>query len=148
MRRRYPLTVLLVVSVLFFVNGERNTFAFAGNLVTQATQFMALYAAAAWAQDRRRMKLAMVIVFAGMFGWLGYGFVQALADDSVKGPGGGLLSPYLSFVVLNVALNVLYFFGAYFWGRTAWGVARQRHELEQQAARAGHPAAGRTPGAR
>ncbi len=133
LRRRFPLTVLLVVSVLFFVNGETNTFAFAGNLVTQATQFMALYAAAAWAQDRRRMKLAMVIVFAGMFGWLGYGFVRALADDSVKGPGGGLLSPYLSFLVLNVALNVLYFFGAYFWGRTAWGVARQRHELEQQA---------------
>src|SRR4029079_892068 len=28
---------------------------------------------------------------------------------------------------------VLYFFGAYFWGRTAWGTARQRAELEQQA---------------
>jgi signal transduction histidine kinase len=133
LRRRYPLTVLLVVSVLFFINGERNTFAFAGNLVTQATQFMAIYAAVAWAQDRRRMKLTMVVVFAGMFGWLAYGFVKALADDTVKGPGDGLLSPYLSYLVLNLALNVLYFFGAYFWGRTAWGVARQRHELEQQA---------------
>jgi signal transduction histidine kinase len=134
LRRRYPLTVLLVVSVLFFTNGERNTFAFAGNLVTQATQFMAIYAAVAWARDRRRMKLAMVIVFAGMFGWLAYGFIKALADNSIKGPGGGMLSPYISFLLLNLALNVLYFFGAYFWGRTAWGVARQRHELERQAA--------------
>ncbi|WBQ02773.1 sensor histidine kinase [Kribbella sp. CA-293567] len=133
LRRRFPLTVLVVVSVLFFVNGERNTFSFAGNLVTQATQFMAIYAAVAWARDRRRMKLVMVLVFAGMFGWLAHGFVEALADDAIKGPGGGVLSPYVSFVLLNFALNVLYFFGAYFWGRTAWRTARQRHELEQQA---------------
>ncbi|MEV8372463.1 sensor histidine kinase [Kribbella sp. NPDC056861] len=134
LRRRYPLTVLLLVSVLFFVNGERNVFAFAGNLVTQATQFMAIYAAVAWGRDRRRMKLTMVFVFVGMFGWLAYGFVKALADDSIKGPGGGVLSPYVSFVLLNFALNVLYFFGAYFWGRTAWRTARQRYELEHQAA--------------
>ncbi|HET6298088.1 MAG TPA: sensor histidine kinase [Kribbella sp.] len=134
LRRRFPLTVLLVVSVLFFTNGERNTFAFAGNLVTQATQFMAIYAAVAWARDRRRMKLAMVVVFAGMFGWLAYGFIKALVDDSIKGPGDGLLSPYLSYLLLNLALNVVYFFGAYFWGRTAWRTARQRYELEQQAA--------------
>ncbi|MEV6412365.1 sensor histidine kinase [Kribbella sp. NPDC051718] len=133
LRRRYPLSVLVVVSVLFFVNGEWNTFAFAGNLVTQATQFMAIYAAVAWARDRRRMKVTMIVVFAGMFGWLAWGFVRALNDDSIKGPGGGVLSPYVSFVLMNFALNVLYFFGAYFWGRTAWGVARQRHELEQQA---------------
>jgi signal transduction histidine kinase len=133
LRRRYPLSVLVVVSLLFFVNGEWNTFAFAGNLVTQATQFMAIYAAVAWGRDRRRMKLTMIVVFVGMFGWLAWGFVKAVDDDSIKGPGGGMLSPYVSFVLLNFALNVLYFFGAYFWGRTAWGVARQRHELEQQA---------------
>ncbi|GAA1582826.1 hypothetical protein GCM10009789_40710 [Kribbella sancticallisti] len=132
-RRRYPLAVLLVVSVLFFTAGERVPFAFAGNLVTQISQFMALYAAAAWARDRRRMKLTMVVIFIGMFCWLFYGFVKALQTDAIKGANEGMLSPYVSFVLLNTALNVLYFFGAYFWGRTAWGVARQRHELEQQA---------------
>lgn len=132
-RRRYPLTVLLVVSVLFFTSGERVPFAFAGNLVTQISQFMALYSAAAWAKDRRRMKLTMVVVFVGMFVWLFHGFVEALQTDAIKGADQGMLSPYVSFVLLNFALNVLYFFGAYFWGRTAWGVARQRHELEQQA---------------
>ena len=40
----------------------------------------------------------------------------------------------MSFVLSRSRINVLYFFGAYFWGRTSWGVARQRHELEQQAA--------------
>jgi signal transduction histidine kinase len=132
-RRRFPLSVLLAVSVLFVVTGERVVWAFAGNLVTQSTQFMALYAASAWSKDRRRMKLTVIVVFAGMFAWLGYGFVQALNHDMIKGANRGLLSPYVSYVLLTIALNVLYFFGAYFWGRTAWGTARQRHELEQQA---------------
>lgn len=132
-RRRYPLTVVLVVSILFFTAGERVPFAFAGNLVTQISQFMAMYTAVAWAQDRRRMKFAIVVVFLEMFCWLFYGFVKALQTDAIKGAGAGMLSPYVSFVLLNIAVNVLYFFGAYFWGRTAWGIARQRHELEQQA---------------
>jgi len=133
-RRRYPLIVVLVVSVLFFTAGERVPFAFAGNVVTQIAQFMAMYSAVAWAQDRRRMKIAIVIVFLEMFCWMFYGFVKALQTDAIKGADQGLLSPYVSFVVLNTAINILYFFGAYFWGRTAWGVARQRHELEHQAA--------------
>ncbi len=133
-RRRYPLSMLLIVSVLFFTAGERVPFAFAGNLVTQATQFMAIYAAAAWSQDRRRMKIAITVVFLEMFAWLFYGFVKVLREDSFKGPGEGMLSPYMSYLLLTVALNVLYFFGAYFWGRTAWRGARQRYELEHQAA--------------
>ncbi|WP_433167717.1 sensor histidine kinase [Kribbella sp. CA-247076] len=133
-RRRWPVPVLLLVSVLFVVNGERATFAFAQNLVTQATQFMAIYAAVAWARDRRLMKAAVGVVFVGMFGWLVINFVRALRNDDIEGPNDGVLSPYLSGVVLTLALNVLYFFGAYFWGRTAWGTARQRYELEQQAA--------------
>ncbi|TWD83227.1 signal transduction histidine kinase [Kribbella amoyensis] len=133
-RRRYPLMALVAVAALFVVSGERTPFAFAGNLVTQATQFMAIYAAVAWARNRRRMKVTVVLIFAGMFCWLFYGFVKALREDAIQGANEGMLPPYVSFVLLNFALNVVYFFGAYFWGRTAWGIARQRHELEEQAA--------------
>ncbi|WP_432949075.1 sensor histidine kinase [Kribbella sp. CA-253562] len=133
-RRRWPIAVLLVVSVLFVVTGERATFAFSSNIVTQATQFMAIYAAVAWARDRRLMKATVAVVFVAMFGWLTIGFVRALRNDEFKGVNETLLGPYVSGVVITLAINVLYFFGAYFWGRTAWGVARQRQELEQQAA--------------
>ncbi|MER7245328.1 sensor histidine kinase [Kribbella sp. NPDC000426] len=132
-RRRWPIPVVLVVAVLFVVNGERALFAFGGNLVTQATMFMAIYAAVAWSRDRRLMKAAVALVFVAMFGWLTLNFVKALQNNSIEGPNHALFSPYVSNVVLAVALNVLYFFGAYFWGRTAWGTARQRAELEQQA---------------
>ncbi|MFC6156319.1 sensor histidine kinase [Kribbella jiaozuonensis] len=132
-RRRWPIPVLLVVAALFVLNGERAIFAFAGNLVTQSTMFMAIYAAVAWARDRRLMKASVAVVFVVMFGWLAINFVRALRANSIEGPNHALFSPYVSNVVLAVALNVLYFFGAYFWGRTAWGTARQRAELEQQA---------------
>jgi signal transduction histidine kinase len=132
-RRRWPIPVLLAVAVLFIVNGERAAFAFAGNLVTQATMFMAIYAAVAWARDRRLMKAAITLVFVGMFGWLVLNFVQALRNNEIDGPNHALFSPYVSNVIITLALNVLYFFGAYFWGRTAWATARQRFELERQA---------------
>ncbi|NUR94534.1 MAG: sensor histidine kinase [Kribbellaceae bacterium] len=132
-RRRRPIPVLLAVAVLFVVNGERALFSFQGNLVTQSTMFMAIYAAVAWAKDRRLMKAAVGLVFIGMFGWLTINFVKALQANAIEGPNHGLFSPYVSNVIITVALNVLYFFGAYFWGRTAWATARQRHELEQQA---------------
>ncbi|TCC65872.1 sensor histidine kinase [Kribbella pittospori] len=132
-RRRFPIPVLLAVAALFVVTGERATFAFASNLTTQASLFMAIYAAVAWSRDRRLMKAAVAVVFIGMFGWLAINFVRALRNNEIEGPNHALLSPYVSSVILTVALNILYFFGAYFWGRTAWGTARQRHELEQQA---------------
>jgi signal transduction histidine kinase len=134
LRRRYPLVVLVVVALFFFAAGERVPVAFGANIVTQATMFMAIYAATAWATDRRRLKVTVILVVVGMFGWLFYGFVRALRNDMIQGLGQGLLSPYVSYVVLNFAINVLYFFGAYVWGRTAWRTARQHDELERQAA--------------
>jgi signal transduction histidine kinase len=133
LRRRYPIPVMLAVAVLFIVSGERAMFAFGGNLVTQASMFMAIYAATAWSRDRRLMKASVVLVYLAMFGWLALNFIEALRANSIEGPNKALLSPYVSNVILSLALNGLYFFGAYFWGRTAWGIARQRQELERQA---------------
>jgi hypothetical protein len=134
LRRRYPLVVLVAIALLFFTAGERVPVAFFANVVTQAALFMAIYAATAWAPDRRRLKVTMIVVVVGMFSWLFYGFVKALQNDAIKGLGQGLLSPYVSYVILNIGINVAYFFGAYFWGRTAWRTARQHDELERQAA--------------
>jgi len=124
---------MLAVAVLFIVAGERAMFAFGGNLVTQSSMFMAIYAATAWSRDRRLMKASVAVVFIAMFSWLAITFIEALRANSIEGPNKALLSPYVSNVILSLALNGLYFFGAYFWGRTAWGIARQRHELEAQA---------------
>ncbi|GAB3927891.1 sensor histidine kinase [Kribbella albertanoniae] len=132
-RRVAPVPVMLLVSVLFVLTGVRAGFAYAGNLVTQVSLFMAIYSAVAWSRERRLVKAASALVFTGMFTWLGINFLEALRMNQITGPNKGLASPYVSAVTLAVALNALYFFGAYHWGRTAWGVARQRAELEGQA---------------
>jgi hypothetical protein len=77
--------------------------------------------------------VATVVVVVGMFSWLVYGFVKALQLDVIEGSEDALLSPYVSYVLLQVAINVAYFFGALFWGRTTWRNARQRDMLERQA---------------
>ncbi len=132
-RRVAPIPMMLLVAVLFVLTGVRAPFAHSGNLVTQAAMFMAIYAAVAWARERRLLKVATALVFIGMFGWLTNNFLDALQTNQITGPNKGVASPYISAVILVVALNILYFFGAYHWGRTAWGVARQRAELERQA---------------
>ncbi|MFB6724761.1 sensor histidine kinase [Kribbella sp. NPDC056345] len=132
-RRRWPIPVLLAVAVLFVVVGQRATWAYVSNLVTQASMFMAIYAAAAWARDRRLMKAACALVFIAMFGWLALNFFKAIRNNEIQGPNDALLGPYVSSILLALALNALYFFGAYHWGWTAWRIARQRAELERQA---------------
>jgi signal transduction histidine kinase len=133
LRRRFPIPVMLVVAALFVVTGERAQFAFSANLVTQISLFMSIYAAVAWGRDRRLVKAACGLVFVVMFGWLTINFVKALQANAIDGPNHALFSPYVSNVIITVALNALYFFGAYFWGRTAWATARQQQELAQQA---------------
>jgi signal transduction histidine kinase len=132
LRRRYPLTVMCMVALLFFLVAERVPDAVLGNVVIQAPLFMGIHAATAWASDRRRLRVTIGVVMVGMFGWLFYGFVRALQLDTIKGAGQGLLSPYVSFVVLNIGVNIVYFVGAYVWGRSDWRTARQRDELERQ----------------
>lgn len=132
-RRRCPITVMVVTAVLFFIAGERSEVVAGGNLVVQASLFIAIYTANAWAPWRRRLNVVTTIVFVGMFAWLIHGYITR---EGVELPpeGDGMLSPYASYVLLTGAVYIVYFFGALFWGRTAWRTARQRDELERQAA--------------
>lgn len=133
-RRRFPLLTLLATSVLFFIVGERLPMIAGSNLVTQVSLFMAIYTAAAWAQDRKRFQIAIIVVVVGMFIWLAYGFYEALKSDEIQGSAAkGLLSPYVAYVILNICINVAYFVGAWLWGLTAWRTARQHDELQRQA---------------
>ena len=82
LRRRYPLVVLIAIALLFFMAGERVPFASFTNVVTQAALFMAIYAAAAWAPDRRRLKVTMIVVVVGMFAMMVFMAITTLHDQS------------------------------------------------------------------
>ncbi len=133
-RRLYPISVMIAVALLFFLGGRRHEIEVTSNLFVQADLFISIYTAHAWARHRQHLLVVTGVIVVGMFSWMAYGFVKAVHADAIQGSTDALLSPNVSYVVLNTGINIAYFVGALVWGRTAWGNARQRDELERQAA--------------
>ncbi|HET9141705.1 sensor histidine kinase [Actinophytocola sp.] len=130
-RRRYPLAVLIVISVLFIGAQVRHV---GDNSVQAVVLFLAIFTAGGWIRDRRVARWARIAVIAGMLGWLGLALVRSLAEptppfEDAAGP----LDPILAAVLYAIATNLLYLLGAYFFGNMAWLSARQQAELEHRA---------------
>lgn len=128
-RRQYPLTVLVVVSAVFIVVGER-LLELGAVFTIQMVLFAALYAAWAWSRRPRSLMVVTVVVLVGMFGWLLWSFGRDLMPP--LGEQTGLLPPKVALIVYSVALNVMYFFGAIAWGQAAYLSARRSALVEDQ----------------
>lgn len=130
MRRRFPITVMVVCAALFYVIGERELGLIA-SLTVQAAPFMAIYAAWAWTPYRQRVKLWTALVFTGMFVWLTVIVIEQAGEHASESP--GVLPGPVALGLQTFMINVLYFFGAMAWGLAAWRSARQRAQLRSQA---------------
>ncbi len=130
-RRRFPLTSLLLVSVVFIVIGERLT-EFGVIFSIQIILFVALYSAWAWSQQPRRLLVTSVVVVVAMFAWLIWQFAR---ESPPQIPQNGLIPAAAAIVVYSLLINIVYFFGAMAWGQGAWRSARQRAEIDEQAER-------------
>lgn len=132
-RRRYPCTVLGVVSVAFIVLGEAMV---PEQLVCNIALFVALYTVGGWVSDRRRALVVRLVVVDVMFLWLLVSFFRVATDppdgESVE-IGLGTLTPLAAFMLIQVLINVLYFAGAIWFGNHAWRAAEQRHLLAERA---------------
>ena len=133
LRRRYPATVLVVVSAVFIVAGETLV---PETLITNIALFMALYTSGAWISDRRRALVLRLVVVDVMAIWLLVSFFR-IATDPPDGEqvdiGPGTLSPLAAFMLVQVLINALYFAGAIWFGNHAWKAARDRHLLIERA---------------
>ncbi|MEV0459144.1 sensor histidine kinase [Catellatospora methionotrophica] len=131
-RRRFPLTIAVVVSAAFIVAQVRA--APEMQLATGAL-FCAIYTAGAWADDHRRSRQVRAGIIAGMFAWLlvsiwlSIDAVPADAFDGARGP----VPPLLAAIVSALLVNALMFGFAFFFGETAWVAARREHQLHEQA---------------
>lgn len=128
-RRRFPLTVLVVVSAVFVVVGER-LLQLGVVFTIQMTLFAALYAAWAWSRRPRALQVVTVLVLLGMFGWLFWSLDQGSMPQ--LGEQTGLLPPKVALVVYSLAINVVYFFGAIAWGQSAYLSARRSALVAEQ----------------
>ncbi|MBO0908451.1 sensor histidine kinase [Arthrobacter sunyaminii] len=143
LRRRLPISVLLVSSLLFFLLSTYMP-AISTQLAFQAAYFASIYSAVAWARDRRMLRLALAAVIAAMALWLILGFTVSSAYDSFfenlkeNAPAGdetygGLLPPLASYAVYSFLINAAFFGGAILFGLTSWRSAHQRERLAEQA---------------
>ncbi|SFR86275.1 Signal transduction histidine kinase [Microbacterium sp. cf046] len=131
-RRRWPATVAVIVSVAYFAAVTlRIPEVYVGNIA----MFIALYTVGAWSADRRRALIVRVAIIVGMFAWLivvMYRDAITHADDADVMA--GAFSPFVAQVLLGILVNALYFGGAYYFGERAWSSAVQRATLEQRTA--------------
>jgi signal transduction histidine kinase len=133
LRRRLPVTTLLLVSAAFLGLGLRQV---PENLVASVSLYLAVFTAGAWAADRRASAIARAVVVVAMFGLLTYTLFSpsyggaALLDAA----GGGLMSARTALLVVAYTTNAAYFAAAVACGELAWRSAGQRALLEQRTA--------------
>ena len=134
-RRRFPLTALMLSSGLFLVLTYAAPSA-AYEITFQVAYFATLYAAVAWARDRRALWIAMGLVLLTMTLWLVIAFtmVSGIEIAPEEDPGGPV-PRFVALVVYTALLNLAYFGGAIAAGRASWRSALQRTRLTQQAER-------------
>lgn len=133
-RRRWPLTALLVASVVFMVVGMlfpsinvQATF--------QAAYFASLYAAAAWAKDTRAFWICAAVVLGVMFAWVVMSFTLVRSAEQLMAEmpqQDGPISPLASYALFSLIINVAYFGGSLFFGRRGRAAAWQRETLLRQ----------------
>lgn len=128
LRRRFPIAVMVVCSLAFYVIGTRALLAGASYRI-QVGLFMALFAAWAWARDRKHLRWWTAAVFTGMFSWVAWLTRDLYTDPDMPGGEGGPFPQGFFVAVLFLTINVLYFGGALAWGRASWLAVRQRAEL-------------------
>jgi len=138
-RRRWPITVMLVSSAAFMIAGQGETATVAMQLCSQLGYFLALYSAVAWAPNRRGLWMALGLALLAMALWLVLSFFTSDLLDSagrrlVENPA-GILDPLTALPLYTFLVNLLYFGGAIFLGLTSWSNAYANLLVSEQARR-------------
>ncbi|GAA1643719.1 sensor histidine kinase [Microbacterium flavum] len=129
LRRRFPVTVLVLVALALFVGVSLHL---PDVYVSNVSLFIAMYTVGAWVADRRRATLARVLVIVAMFVWLVITTFQAATGDDGTLSRAGLFSPFAAFMVLQFLVNAAFFGGAYLFGERAWAQAKALAALESR----------------
>lgn len=130
-RRRYPVPVMVVVSVFFILAQVQRI---GDNFVPSAILFIAIYTVGAWERNRLLARWSRIGVIIAMFLWLGFNLVRALIGppgefENAAGP----MDPLLASVLYGLEFNVFFFVFAYLMGEMAWTAARREAQLKFQA---------------
>jgi signal transduction histidine kinase len=130
-RRSHPMPVVVILSVVVIAAQVRHI---GDNNALSVALFLAVYTVGAWERNRMAALWSRIGVIILMFGWMG---VSPLVTGSAPRPdfpnAAGPLNPYLAALILNIVVNIVYFWAAYGFGNMAWLSARREAELEDRA---------------
>ncbi|HEY0215412.1 MAG TPA: histidine kinase [Cellulomonas sp.] len=124
-RRRWPGPVAVVVAAVFIAAGLMHV---SEQLFSNISLFVALYTVGAWEHRRAVAAWVRIAIVVAMFLWVLGSVFQAITDpDAIPGLSrAGAFSPLVSYLLVQVLTNILYFAGAYYFGDHAWAAARER----------------------
>lgn len=135
-RRRWPITVGAIVSVVYFVATSLRV---PDIYVGQVALFMAIYTVGAWVDNRRRAAIARWVIIGAMFVWLIVSsFIAATAPSDEGFSRVGVFSPFIAYMLIQFLFNAAYFGGAFFLGDRAYAAAIERRTLEERTAELEH----------
>ncbi|GAB3269206.1 sensor histidine kinase [Kineosporia babensis] len=133
LRRRYPVAVLLTVSVAFIGMQSR---AIIEGTMSSIALFSALYTVGAWSRERRIGTVVRILVVVAMFCWLFYAISATFWAESEGAfgdePHGGPIPPEIAAVLYSTLFNMLFFAAAWYFGDASWNRARQEEQLQQR----------------
>ena len=130
-RRRWPEAVALVVSLVFGVFGSLGV---TDALFSSICLYVAIYSVGAWSHHRTIARWSRLGIITGMFIWLFWTLIehanQATAIPELSRE--GFFSPYAAYGLLQVLINLVYFWAAYHFGDAAWQAARRAAALDSR----------------
>ncbi|MGO1745303.1 MAG: sensor histidine kinase, partial [Microbacterium gubbeenense] len=137
-RTSYPITVAIVVNVVYVVGMEAGATEL---YVGQIALFLSMYTVGAWVNDRRRAQLARFAIMAVMAGWLLIATFRAATEPVPEGmpDAVGAMSPMVAYMMIQWLINAVFFGAAYVMGDRAYeaalgrkALAERTRELEEQ----------------
>lgn len=134
-RRRYPLAMLAVGTLLFYLLGIWNQLASA-TIVFQLVYFCIVYTAVAWAKNRQLLWTIFTLVCLSALVWIvGVWAVQDSAYSllGIDNYSGGLFSMETAGLIITLINNAIFFGFAGALGHIAWVRAYQHTVVQQQA---------------
>ena len=130
-RRRFPEVVAVVIALVFGVFAALGV---ADALFSSICLYVAIYSVGAWSHHRTLARWTRLTIIAGMFVWLFWSLLQQ-ANQATAIPQlsrEGFFSPYAAYGLLQVLINLVYFWAAYYFGDAAWQAARRANALEER----------------
>ncbi|RRD46408.1 sensor histidine kinase [Tessaracoccus sp. OH4464_COT-324] len=140
-RRRYPLSAALSTHVLYILVANLTGIDI---YASQIALFLAFYSIGAWSARRSAALVVRILIATVMFGWLVLAALNGL-EESLGAKELGVRD-FLAFFVLQGAINVAFYAGAWVFGNRSWQeylvlteLRQARQDIEQlQAEVVGH----------